>query len=72
MSEKNITTLPDAHTCEEIEEERSVNVLRAVIANVPDVNIMLNGILLLSSQGPVSVCLGTVNPELIMKTGFQA
>lgn len=58
---------------EEIEEAQAVDTLRKVMtSNFPDMNVMLNGIIMLSSDGLMSVCLGTVRPDTFKKIGFKA
>ena len=58
---------------EAIEEAEAVYLVRKVMtANFPDINVMLNGTILLSSHGPMSVCLGTILPNTFDMIGFEA
>lgn len=68
-----MTPLPDyPPTKEELEQEHAVNLMRGVVANVPDVNIMLDGTVLLSTRGAYSFCVGTAKPDFFLKIGFKA
>ena len=64
--------LPDTPASEEeLEEESMRNTMRNIMKSVPDLNVMRNGSILVSSHGPWSIGLGDMSLGALLKIGYQ-
>ena len=65
-------TLPDLPKSEEeVENERARNSWLNLMVNVPDLNVMKNNSVLVSSHGAMSFGLGDIPWQVLLEVGFK-